>query len=351
MLWCIFFFFKQKTAYEIKECDWSSDVCSSDLNRYGVLAIAWLFLGYFGLFDMGLGRAITNQIARLNHSPPKERESAFWTAVFINVVFGLVGGVILWATGFYFFQDIFKMPIEMRAETLSALPWLAAAVPLATITSVMVGALTGREQFALLNVVQVVNVLLFQLFPLSIAFLYGPSLSMLIPAAVIARIVGGIPLFIACKLLIPLRGDAGFDTQWIRPLVRFGGWVTISGIVSPILTSIDRFLIGSAIGARGVTVYTVPFNLSMKIMIIPWSLSSVIFSRFSMQKKNAANLLAYESILSLSVVLTPTIIITFMLLRPFLAIWIGPDLAQQSAPIGGILLLGVWMNGDRKSVV
>ena len=27
----IVFFFKQKTAYEIKECDWSSDVCSSDL--------------------------------------------------------------------------------------------------------------------------------------------------------------------------------------------------------------------------------------------------------------------------------------------------------------------------------
>ena len=27
----ILFFFKQKTAYEIKECDWSSDVCSSDL--------------------------------------------------------------------------------------------------------------------------------------------------------------------------------------------------------------------------------------------------------------------------------------------------------------------------------
>ena len=30
-MYFIFFFFKQKTAYEIKECDWSSDVCSSDL--------------------------------------------------------------------------------------------------------------------------------------------------------------------------------------------------------------------------------------------------------------------------------------------------------------------------------
>ena len=29
----VFFFFKQKTAYEVKECDWSSDVCSSDLRR------------------------------------------------------------------------------------------------------------------------------------------------------------------------------------------------------------------------------------------------------------------------------------------------------------------------------
>src|SRR3546814_5038947 len=32
---CIFFFFKQKTAYEMRISDWSSDVCSSDLHRRG----------------------------------------------------------------------------------------------------------------------------------------------------------------------------------------------------------------------------------------------------------------------------------------------------------------------------
>src|SRR3546814_8725080 len=30
-LLCLFFFFKQKTAYEMRISDWSSDVCSSDL--------------------------------------------------------------------------------------------------------------------------------------------------------------------------------------------------------------------------------------------------------------------------------------------------------------------------------
>ena len=32
VLFVFFFFFKQKTAYEIYQCDWSSDVCSSDLS-------------------------------------------------------------------------------------------------------------------------------------------------------------------------------------------------------------------------------------------------------------------------------------------------------------------------------
>src|SRR3546814_3623847 len=30
-VYCLFFFFKQKTAYEMRISDWSSDVCSSDL--------------------------------------------------------------------------------------------------------------------------------------------------------------------------------------------------------------------------------------------------------------------------------------------------------------------------------
>src|SRR3546814_4617722 len=35
MYWCLllFVFFKQKTAYEMRISDWSSDVCSSDLTK------------------------------------------------------------------------------------------------------------------------------------------------------------------------------------------------------------------------------------------------------------------------------------------------------------------------------
>src|SRR3546814_11519196 len=39
MLFFIFFFFKQKTAYEMRISDWSSDVCSSDLTRSRLAAL------------------------------------------------------------------------------------------------------------------------------------------------------------------------------------------------------------------------------------------------------------------------------------------------------------------------
>src|SRR3546814_12771296 len=45
---CFFCFFKQKTAYEMRISDWSSDVCSSDLNdpQSTTAAEAWRLLGH-----------------------------------------------------------------------------------------------------------------------------------------------------------------------------------------------------------------------------------------------------------------------------------------------------------------
>src|SRR3546814_8402520 len=46
------FFFKQKTAYEMRISDWSSDVCSSDLFGYPTVT----FLRFYSFGDHGLVR-------------------------------------------------------------------------------------------------------------------------------------------------------------------------------------------------------------------------------------------------------------------------------------------------------
>src|SRR3546814_10312086 len=54
---CFFFFFKQKTAYEMRISDWSSDVCSSDLTMKLRLPLL-LPAGCEALDPIGIGRWI-----------------------------------------------------------------------------------------------------------------------------------------------------------------------------------------------------------------------------------------------------------------------------------------------------
>src|SRR3546814_3553358 len=63
----IFFFFKQKTAYEMRISDWSSDVCSSDLK--GDTVRIWMddarHHSIFGAIEQQVGKAPSNlQIGR-----------------------------------------------------------------------------------------------------------------------------------------------------------------------------------------------------------------------------------------------------------------------------------------------
>ncbi len=101
-----------------------------------------------------------------------------------------------------------EYPRSARPELFSALPWLAAAVPVATNLSVMVGALEGRERFLAVNSLQVFSAAAFQLFPLAVAYWHGPNLKWLVGAAVLARLVSSLPLFFACRKVVPLTRGA-----------------------------------------------------------------------------------------------------------------------------------------------
>src|SRR3546814_1297134 len=69
VMWFLFLFFKQKTAYEMRISDWSSDVCSSDLEGVmPTLAVHELKEGepyLIGLFMVGAYQEILGDIHNL----------------------------------------------------------------------------------------------------------------------------------------------------------------------------------------------------------------------------------------------------------------------------------------------
>ena len=313
--------------------------------RYGVLAIAWLLLGYFGLFDLGLGRATSQRIAALCDSKADERAQTFRTALTLNVGIGVVGGFLVWPIATYFFGNVFKVEDGLRPEINAAVPWLILAVPMATLSGVLSGALQGRERFLALNIISVFGTILFQLLPLAAAMLWGASLDVLLPATLFARLLTLFMLLERCKRCGFFGHSATFSRAQASQLLRFGGWVTVTSFVGPMMTMLDRFIIGAIAGAKAVTYYSVPFQLAERSTIIPSALTSALFPRFASASRDEEQRLANEGLRALVVVMTPLVTTGIIFMEPFLAWWISPAFAQQSARLGQIILLGFWVNG------
>ena len=316
--------------------------------RYGVLAIAWLLLGYFGLFDLGLGRAVAQRIATLRDSPAYERAQTFWTALVLNVGLGIVGGLLIWPVAAYFFGNVFKIEDALRPEMLGAVPWLVLAVPMATLSGVLTGALQGRERFLELNLISVSGTILFQLLPLSVVLLWGPDLGVILPAALFARLVTVLVLFESCRRHVFSGHGATFARARAGQLLRFGGWVTVTAFIGPMMVILDRFLIGALFGAKAVSYYTIPFQLTERTTIISSALTSALFPRFARADPEEEQRLSHEALRALAVVMTPLVVAGILVMAPFLAAWITPDFARQSALLGQIILLGFWFNSFAK---
>lgn len=313
--------------------------------RYGVLAIAWLLLGYFGLFDLGLGRATAQRIAALGNASAQERARTFWTALILNLGLGVIGGLLIWPVAAYFFGSLFKVEEALRPEIAAAVPWLLLAVPMATLSGVLSGALQGRERFLALNLISVSGTVLFQFLPLFAAAVWGPALGVLLPMALAARLFTLLALFERCRHHI-LRGHGiAFASAQAGYLLRFGGWVTVTAFVGPMMVILDRFVIGAVSGAKTVTYYTVPFQLAQHSTLVPGALMSTLFPRFAAVGRQEAARLAEEGLRSLAAVMTPLVAAGVLLMEPFLAWWITPAFAGQATQVGRVILLGFWLNG------
>lgn len=312
--------------------------------RFGILALAWALLGYFSVFDFGLSRATAQRIASLADTEPQQRSDVFWTALLLNAGFGIVGGCALLPLGYGLFSGYLNLSDGLIPEALATVPWLAAAVPVATVSAVFAGALQGRERFFQLNLTGIAGTVLSQLLPLFVAWLHGPDLGWILPAALVGRLLSLLLLLAYCRRHVPLRRPR-IRKALIAPLFIYGGWVTVSGVISPLLAYMDRFMIAAAVGAKAVTYYVVPFTLVSRAAALPQALTSALFPRLACADSPAENdRLTAQAVDVLAVVMTPAIVAGMLLAQPFLTWWISEDFAAHAAPVAHVVALGLWAN-------
>jgi O-antigen/teichoic acid export membrane protein len=151
------------------------------------------------------------------------------------------------------------------------------------------------------------------------------------------------PFLFYCYKTVPLSVIPRFSFARGKSLFRYGGWVSVSGMATPIVETFDRFLLGAIVGAQAVSHYTIAYQLATKIRIIPASLTRALFPRLSSNSLDPSNLVE-KSVRKFLPIMTAIIVAAMFLTQPFLDFWLKNEAALNIAPICVIFLIGVWAN-------
>ncbi len=317
--------------------------------RFGILTLAWLVVGYFSLFDLGLGRAVTQLIAkRLGEGRHEEISPIFWTALMLMAVFGLLGGIVVFLLTPWLVGSVLNIPLQLQGESIIVFNLLAFSLPFVVTTATTRGVLEAYQYFGWVNLVKTPLGVFNFLGPL-LVLPYSPSLAPVVGILVFGRVLAWLVYgWLSLAKVEEIAAPVTASRQLFGPLFRFGGWMTVTNIVSPLMVYIDRFMVAGVMSVVAVAYYATPHEMVTKLGIIPSALLGVFFPAFAaVMAGDRTRIGGYFQRVATTflVILFPVVLFIALFSREILLLWIGPEFAANSATVMVIFLLGVYVNG------
>ena len=216
------------------------------VDRYGVLTLSYLVVGYLGLFDLGLGLAATQQISDALGAGDTDRIPAiFWTSMILMFALGICAAAIITGTSHWLVYSILNIPAPMRAESVGVFLVLGAVLPFVLSGSCSGGTLASFQRFDLMTAVGTATGVYSFTAPLAV-LMFTHNLVWIV-AILVVRQIGGMgcePHVVSAHSSRPRRerpalADSGPAADVLRRMDhRFRNHRTADGISGPIC---DRF--------------------------------------------------------------------------------------------------------------
>jgi O-antigen/teichoic acid export membrane protein len=132
-----------------------------------------------------------------------------------------------------------------------------------------------------------------------------------------------------------------------RPILALGGWMTVSNVVSPLMTSLDRFAVGAVLSMEAVAHYTTASEAVMRLWIVTAVVLPVFFPAIAAalhaDPRRAARLFDQGARLTLSLAV-PGALVLSAFAPEWIRLWVGPEIVGPAAPLAQGLASAVVVN-------
>lgn len=317
-------------------------------DRFGLISLAWVMTGYMAIFDLGLGRATTKFVAEfMSKGKSEEIPYIVWTAATVQVILGIIGGLVLVGITPLLVEQILNIPEGLVNEAQTMLYLLASSVPIILLSGSFRGVLEALQRFDLMNAVQISGASLTYLLPL-----IGLCLKLGVPGIVLLLLLARFVILISF-IALDMRLIPGLklflpSLRLFPRLFSYGAWIMITMIVNPILIYLDRFLIVSFLSLEMLTYYSIPYEALIRLQIIPASLTITLFPAFSaLEARGDRQRLTTFFARSLKYILLIVGLFNILVAlfgAEMIQLWLGTELARESGKILQILAIGVGIN-------
>ena len=307
--------------------------------RFGILSLAWALLIYISIFDLGLNRAIVKFTAELlGRGKREEAPQVFWSALAVQAPLSIVGIIGFVLAVPLLTERVLSISPALRGETRQAFYVLAFFFPAMLLTLALRSLLQAVQRFDLINLVKVPATTGNFLIPLlgialnlNLAGIFGLMLGFRV-------LVVGVYVLLVDRVLPEVKHNHGISRAMMGRLLTFGGWLTVSNMISPLVFYLESFFIGSLLSVGVLAYYSAPFEIVANFSIIPGAVAGALLPMISsLAENNREELerLFAGSVKYLFFLMAPLCLGSMALAGDILRIWLGPEFAAR----GGVVLV------------
>lgn len=315
--------------------------------QFGILTLIWAMVSYFGLFDLGLGRAMTQLISPLfSYDSEFNRKKAGEIVFNGNLLLLLLGGGVL--VCLLLFGDSITANIEgvsANSQFKNTITVVALTMPAIMLTNGLRGILEANNDFAIVNIIRLPMGIWNFIGPCAVCYFFSSDLFLITVSLAVGRWVATfVHLYFVFRMLSNKKIPLTFAATHTKVLVSSGGWMAISNVVSSLMGYLDRFIIAFSLSALAVSYYSIPHEMITKLWIIPTAITASIFPTFS----NKINLIQRKIVFKKAVLLNlifilPLCLFIMIFAKDILSLWINSEFSKNSYKVLIILSLGMFI--------
>lgn len=318
--------------------------------RFGLLGIAWAFLEYLTVFDVGLDKATVRYVADALARGERDVPQITAVSVAAQLLMGTAAGGALALAAPWVAPHVFRVDPALVPEGTRVLMAVGLNLPVVLALTTLRGVLEGARRFDLSTAVKIPSASGVVILSAVLA-VRGASLPAILCWVAAWRVV----LLVATVVVIR-RAVPGFRVEWPRAwrrlhgLVSFGSWVALTGLVSPLLVYLDRFVLGARVGLTAAGYYTVPYEGMARLLIVPNSLITALFPLLTVVGVAGAagaerlDRLFRSSMRVLGAAMLVPSLLVLVLAPEILRVWMGASYAAAGSTALRILAVGVLLN-------